>query len=136
MPVDIRQFKKPVVDMGLVAAAGPASNFVMACLWALFIVLANAVATGETQLFMNKMGQAGITINLILMVLNLLPIPPLDGGRVVAGVMPPALADNFMRIEPFGMLIVIALLFSGILGKLLWPVVQQFQAIIRVIFGV
>ena len=136
VPVDMRQFKQPIVDMALVAVAGPVSNFLMACGWALLIVLAmNLLGRGDATAFLVKMGQAGITINVILMVLNLLPIPPLDGGRVVAGVMPPAMALQFMRIEPFGMWIVIGLLVSGILGKILWPVVQHFETIIGAIFG-
>lgn len=134
VPVDMRQFSQPILDMALVAVAGPASNFLMACGWALVMALA-ADGLGQAASFMVEMGQAGITINLILMVLNLLPIPPLDGGRVVAGVMPPRMALTFMRIEPWGMWIVIGLLVSGILGKILWPVVQQFEAIISTIFG-
>lgn len=135
VPVDPRQFKQPIVDMGLVAVAGPASNFIMACCWAILILLSGTVADVQVKIFLYKMGQAGITINLILMVLNLLPIPPLDGGRVAAAVMPPSIASMYMRIEPFGMWIIIALLISGLLGQVLWPVVQQFQAIIRLIFG-
>lgn len=135
VPVDIRQFKQPVLDMGLVAAAGPISNFLMACGWALMILAIGKYPGSDMQLFLSKMAQAGITINLILMVLNLLPIPPLDGGRVVAGVMPPRIADVFMRIEPYGMWILIALLFTGVLGKLMWPIVQHFQGLFRVIFG-
>lgn len=136
VPVDMRQFRQPILDMALVAVAGPLSNFAMACAWALLIAMSAMLPAGsETGRFLADAGQAGITINLILMVLNLLPIPPLDGGRVVAGVMPPRLALNFMRIEPFGMWLVIALLISGILGKILWPVVAHFETIIRLVFG-
>ncbi len=136
VPVDMRQFKQPILDMALVAVAGPVSNFLMACGWAALMLLsAVLMPQAEATRFLQDSGQAGITINLILMVLNLLPIPPLDGGRVVAGVMPPQMALNFMRLEPFGMWIVIGLLVSGILGKILWPVVAHFEAIITGIFG-
>ncbi len=67
------------------------------------------------------MGQAGIVINLILMVLNLLPLPPLDGGRVLAGMVPPRMAYALARIEPYGLLILVALLATGLLGRLLSP---------------
>lgn len=136
VPVDMRQFKQPILDMALVAVAGPVSNFIMACFWAMVIIVADSMFTGSTEIFVTRMGQAGILINLVLMVLNLLPIPPLDGGRVVAGVMPPPMAATFMRIEPYGMWIIIALLVSGVLGKVLFPVVKQFQAIIGLIFGI
>ena len=71
----------------------------------------------------------------MLMVLNLLPIPPLDGGRVVAGVLPPNIALPFMQLERFGMVIILLLLVSGILGKILWPIVMHFVNIVSVIFG-
>ncbi len=129
VPVDPRHFRQPLLDMGLVALAGPVSNFIMACLWALLIVVSPPGS------LLTAIGNAGITINLVLMVLNLLPIPPLDGGRVLAGLLPQSLALVFMRIEPFGMVIILVLLFSGILGKILWPLVEHFQHIIALIFG-
>ena len=135
VPVDPRHFKQPLLDMALVALAGPVSNFIMACGWALLITLSTG-ALADTSLapHMYNMAKAGMTINIILMVLNLIPIPPLDGGRVVAGVMPTQMALSFMRIEPFGMWIILALLVSGVLGKILWPVVLRFDAIISAIF--
>lgn len=135
VPVNPGHFRQPHLDMAIVAAAGPASNFVMACGWALLMVLTLAVFS-ESWLagFLIDMGTAGITINLILMVLNLLPVPPLDGGRVVAGVMPPQIAATFMRIEPYGMWIVILLLVTGILGKIIWPMVTFFKTFIAMLF--
>lgn len=128
VPVDPRHFKQPLLDMALVALAGPVANFIMACLWALLIVISPSGTLAAV-------GQAGITINVILMVLNLLPIPPLDGGRVLAGLLPRDLALVFMRIEPFGFLIILLLLFSGVLGKIMLPLVGHFQSLIALIFG-
>jgi Zn-dependent protease len=134
VPVDARHFKQPLLDMAMVALAGPASNFAMACGWALLVLLSQVLTGGWVAGFLSNMGNAGITINLILMVLNLLPIPPLDGGRVVAGVMPPQVAAIFMRIEPFGLWIIIALLATGVLGNIIWPMVLFFKAFITMIF--
>ncbi|UCB54770.1 MAG: site-2 protease family protein [Thiotrichales bacterium] len=135
VPVDPRHFKQPLLDMALVALAGPVSNFVMACGWALVITLGKtALADSSMAIHLIQMGKAGMLINIVLMVLNLVPIPPLDGGRVIAGVLPKDVALAYMRIEPFGMWIIIALLFSGLLGKILWPVVLRFDAIISAIF--
>ncbi len=138
VPVEMRYFKQPMKDMAIVALAGPASNFIMACGWALFAVIGQMMLSpgDATATFISQMGNAGITINLILMVLNLLPIPPLDGGRVVAGVMPPTMANAFMRIEAYGLFIVIFLLVTGILGKILWPMVLFFSALIKMVFQI
>ena len=135
VPVDPRHFKQPLLDMALVALAGPGSNFVMASLWALFISAGTAVVTDPAILeHVVVMGEIGIFINVLLMVLNLLPIPPLDGGRIVAGVLPKNLAIAYLRIEPFGMWILLALLFTGVLGQILWPLIVRFQSIISAIF--
>jgi Zn-dependent protease len=136
VPVEPRYFKSPLLDMALVALAGPVSNFLMACCWAMFIVIVGGLLEPSKMLvFFAEMGKNGIIINIVLMVLNLLPIPPLDGGRVVAGVLPPSLALPFMQLERYGMIIVLLLLVSGILGKIMWPVVLQFVNIIGIIFG-
>lgn len=136
VPVEPRYFKSPLLDMGLVAVAGPVSNFFMACFWAIFIQLVTMLLErSDLLVFLAEMGKNGIIINIVLMVLNLLPIPPLDGGRVVAGILPPNLAMPFMQLERFGMVIILLLLVSGILGKILWPIVMHFVKIIGIIFG-
>jgi Zn-dependent protease len=137
VPVDARNFKKPLQHMALVAAAGPISNLLMACFWAL--IMAFAINWLEPGMWLKRplamMAQAGVLINLVLMVLNLLPLLPLDGGRVVTGLLPPRVAMTFMKIEPYGMIILLLLLFSGILGKILGPVVGQLQSIIYAAIG-
>ncbi|MDH5517215.1 MAG: site-2 protease family protein [Gammaproteobacteria bacterium] len=137
VPVDARNFKKPLQDMAIVAVAGPASNLIMAGFWAL--MLAFAINWMDPQGSLTRplamMAQAGIMINLILMALNLLPLLPLDGGRVVTGFLSPVLAIKYMKLEPYGMIILLLLLFSGILGKILGPVVAQLQTIIYSIVG-
>jgi len=136
VPVEPRYFKSPLVDMALVAVAGPVSNFIMACIWAMFIKLVYlSMDQSQVLVFLTEMGKNGIIINIVLMVLNLLPIPPLDGGRVLAGVLPPRIAITFMQLERFGMIIILLLLVSGILGKILWPIVMHFVSIVGVIFG-
>ncbi|VAW55136.1 FIG004556: membrane metalloprotease [hydrothermal vent metagenome] len=136
VPVQPQYFKSPMLDMALVAVAGPASNFIMACIWAMFIQL-SVMTLDQSQVltFLVKMGENGIIINIVLMVLNLLPIPPLDGGRVLAGLLPPKLALPYMQLERFGMVIILLLLVSGILGKILWPMVQHFVKMVGYIFG-
>jgi Zn-dependent protease len=123
VPVTWENLRHPKRDMALVAAAGPAANLVMAVLWALIMklgfVLGQAVPWLAWPLI--YMGGAGIAINAILMLLNLLPIPPLDGGRVLAGILPGPWAWKLSRIEPFGLIIVLALLATGILGQILGP---------------
>lgn len=120
VPVDFRRLRQPKKDMLWVAAAGPASNFVMAVFWA-FVMKFSGVAPVAFAYPLALMGEAGITINLVLMVLNLLPLPPLDGGRIAVSLLPHRMAMRFARIERYGFLILIILLFSGVLSKILSP---------------
>lgn len=126
VPVTWQNLRNPKRDMALVALAGPVSNLLMAIGWGVVAKLGYLLmdALPFAALPMVYMGSAGILINLILMVLNLLPLPPLDGGRVVTGILPGPLAYRFSRIEPFGFVILLALLFTGVLGQVLWPLVQ------------
>lgn len=133
VPVDFRRLKQPKKDMLWVAAAGPASNFVMAIFWAL--VLKFSVHAPEAFVLpMGLMAKAGVTINIVLMVLNLLPLPPLDGGRIAVSLLPMQLARPFAQIERYGFIILIILLFSGVLGRILEPLINLVYALISVIF--
>lgn len=129
VPVDFGRLRRPKQDMLWVALAGPAANLLMAILWA--IVLRLLFESGEREGFWFEMPLVGIQINLVLMALNLLPILPLDGGRVLFSLLPNRLAYKYGRIEPYGMLIVIALLATGSLWVILEPVMALGQGIIR-----
>lgn len=123
VPVAFNLLRRPQRDMILVAAAGPATNFVMGLGWALVALLAQLgmVGSGGVAEWLLRMGVFGIQINVILAVFNLLPIPPLDGGRVLAGLLPPQGAQLLNRIEPFGFMLVLVLMMTGILWSLLEP---------------
>ncbi len=123
VPVNFSRLRHPKRDMLWVAAAGPGSNLVMALLWALaikFSILLPPYAGVPLAL----MGAAGIMINTVLMVLNLFPLPPLDGGRIAVSLLPQPWAWRFSRIEPYGFIILIVLMFTHILGAILWPFIM------------
>ncbi len=120
VPVTWENLRRPRRDMAWVAAAGPAANLAMAVLWALAIKLGLALPQA-VGLPLVLMGSAGVLINGVLMVLNLLPIPPLDGGRIAVGLLPGRAAAALDRLEPYGMFVVLALALFGGLGALLRP---------------
>lgn len=126
VPVDFRRLRQPRRDMVLVAAAGPAANLLMALGWSLALVAGMATMSWSPALAVPLIfaGAAGVFINILLMALNLLPLPPLDGGRILTGLLPPRLAAGFARIEPLGLPILLGLLLSGILWLLLGPVIE------------
>jgi len=129
VPVDWSSLRRPKRDMIWVAAAGPAVNLVMAILWALlFRVLQMA---GVEERFFLQVANAGVQVNLVFMALNLLPIPPLDGGRIVAGLLPRNLSNAYSRIEPFGLFIIIGLLVTQTLNVVLQPFLAVGEAIVR-----
>ena len=133
VPINWKKLRQPKRDMALVAVAGPVSNLLMAVAWALLLRL--GLLLGDNGLALVYMGVAGITINAILMVLNLLPLPPLDGGRVLTGLLPGPWAYQFSRIEPYGFFILIGLLVTGILGLILWPLISFFMSMMVPVSG-
>jgi Zn-dependent protease len=132
VPVNFGQLRRPKQDMLWVALAGPASNFVMAIGWGLLLARVEFFPE-SAQAYLSQMSVAGIQINLVLLVLNLFPLPPLDGGRIAVSLLPMKAAIKFAQIERYGMFILIALLFTGILGILLSPVLRFFQQLLAVI---
>ena len=125
VPVSIARLHSPKRDMAIVAAAGPGVNLLMALLWSAVLLLAHSLVhtAAAVAVPLLLMSVAGVFVNLVLMAINLLPVPPLDGGRILTGVLPIRLARPFARIEPYGMIILIALLISGVVGMILGPVV-------------
>lgn len=116
VPVNFNRLNHPKRDMVWVALAGPASNFLQAILWALFLV--GLVGGGISEPFFVKMAQGGILVNLVMWAFNLFPLPPLDGGRVLAGLLPRGNAQMFLaRIEPYGFFIVMGLVIAGVISS-------------------
>ncbi|RRD41867.1 site-2 protease family protein [Comamonadaceae bacterium OH3737_COT-264] len=115
VPVNTRNLRNPRRDMVWVALAGPASNFIQALVWAL--LLGALLLVGLDEAFFMQMAMAGIMTNLVLAVLNLFPLPPLDGGRIAVGLLPYKPASMLARLEPAGFFIVMALMLTGVLGK-------------------
>ncbi len=128
VPVNFSNLRRPKRDMIWVAAAGPGSNLVMAILWAIFLTIQSHVGLDEQ--FFQSMALAGVQVNLVLMALNLLPVPPLDGGRIVTGILPNKLAYRFAQIEPFGLIILVVLLVTGTLGFFIRPFIEIGAAIV------
>ncbi len=119
VPVDARNFKNPRKAMSIVALAGPLSNLLMAVGWALLARIGVMVQVEYFSLPLIYTGIAGISINLVLALINLLPIPPLDGSRILTGILPGRLAWQYNRLERFGFIILLILLMTGGLGYLL-----------------
>ena len=134
VPVNYSALRNPKRDMMLVAAAGPASNLVMALGWAVLYKLGDAMGPGDYATPLKLMSVAGIEVNVVLMVLNLLPILPLDGGRIVAGLLPARISWQYSKTEPWGFPILLLLMFSGFLGILLAPMVKTSFRVIGAVF--
>ncbi|MBU6285241.1 MAG: site-2 protease family protein [Betaproteobacteria bacterium] len=149
VPVDARYFRRPARDMAWVAAAGPGMNLIMAFAWALLAKLvlmavgmggpeANVSGQMLTPLgadYILRVAVAGIVVNVALMVLNLLPLPPLDGSRVITALLPPSIGWRYAQLERYGLWILLILLFSGALGAIVRPVTGWMLQSIVTIFG-
>ena len=130
VPVNFAALRNPKRDMIWVALAGPASNFAQAILWAMALVLLAGLDVREP--FFIKMAQAGILVNLVMWAFNLFPLPPLDGGRILAGLLPLKQAQWLERVEPWGFFIVMGLVIAGVVGTLwLRPLMTVGYAVIN-----
>ena len=116
VPVNFGHLRNPKRDMVWVALAGPASNFVQAIVWA--VVMITLVGTGMQERFFLEMARAGVLVNLVMWAFNLFPVPPLDGGRILVGLLPWKQAQMVSRLEPYGFFIVMGLVIFGVVGTI------------------
>jgi Zn-dependent protease len=135
VPVNFGNLRHPKRDMLWVAAAGPLSNLAMALLWALLLKMGVSLEGNAFALPLALMGAAGVFFNIVIMVLNLVPLPPLDGGRILVSLLPHPLAWRVSHIEPYGFLILIVLLLTGVLGAMLWPAIGALMALVAGAIG-
>ena len=136
VPINWRNLHQPKRDIALVAAAGPVANLLMAIIWALLMKLGTLLPHDlflRTPLF--YMGLFGILINAVLLVFNLVPIPPTDGGRILISLLPPRMAYRVAKIEPYGMFILVGLMLTGVLWKLIGPVIFSVMMLIQKLVG-
>jgi Zn-dependent protease len=131
LPIDYGRLRKPKRDMAFVALAGTAANFGMALLWLLLAMFLEYFGVSEP--FPNRVAQAGVVTNLVLLAFNLLPIPPMDGGRVLFSLLPNKLAYKFARIEPYGFFILLGLMLLKLLPYWVIPVMAVAQILLQVI---
>jgi len=133
VPVNWRNLRHPRRDMAWVAVAGPAANLLMLVIWAVLakIILLSGTGKSEFGLPFMAMAMGGILINIVLIVLNLLPIPPLDGSRIVSSFLPPRSAIFYNRLEPYGLMIVLVLMATGLLGDIMMPAVSALQSVVQ-----
>jgi Zn-dependent protease len=116
VPVRFGNLRNPKRDMVWVALAGPAANLAQALLWGALLYMLHGM--GITEVFFMKMCQGGVLVNIVMFAFNLFPLPPLDGGRIVVGLLPIKQAMAFSRVEPYGFFIVMALVVSGLVSSL------------------
>ena len=139
VPVNFDNLRNPKKDMFWVAAAGPFSNLIMAIGWSMLLgAIKYALSQGTFSPafpYLLQMCFIGVSINIVLMVLNLLPMPPLDGGRIAVSLLPNNLAVKLAQVEKYGFVILIALMFTGVLNKIIGPFIDFFQSIILRIFA-
>jgi Zn-dependent protease len=135
VPVNFNRLRNPKQDMFWVAAAGPGVNLLMALGWGLLLKSTVEMPPHAYTQAMAEMARVGININAVLMVLNLLPLPPLDGGRIAVSLLPHRAAWKFAQIEPYGMVILLALLFTGALETILGPLLGLFLMLLKSLLG-
>jgi Zn-dependent protease len=135
VPVNFGNLRDPKRDMLWVAAAGPGANLFMALCWALILKLVVEVPANYFSYPLQLMAKGGVVINLGLLLLNLLPIPPLDGGRIAVSLLPHRSAYRFAMIEPYGLIIIVVLLATGLLSAVIWPLIALCRNLIYALFG-
>jgi Zn-dependent protease len=136
VPIDWRQLRKPKRDMVFVAMAGPLANLVMALLWAICYKIATLLEMSWPSLFLLLTARTGILINLVLFLLNLIPIPPLDGSRILISLLPKKAALAYSKIEPYGLIILILLLITGGLGMIFSPFLEAALNAVKFLFKI
>jgi len=137
VPVNYWRLRQPKRDMALVALAGPGANLIMAIAWALLMSMGIAIIPSLSWLGepLAYMGNVGVTINIVIGVLNMLPIPPLDGSRVLTGLLPHSFGTLMAQLEPYGLVILLLLLATGVLGTIVGPPIEWLREIIFSLFG-
>ncbi len=136
VPVNYSALRRPRQHMMWVAAAGPSANLAMALAWAAIFKFTDVLPANYFTQPMLLMGKAGIEVNVVLMLLNLLPILPLDGGRIVASLLPNRLAWRYAKLEPWGLPILLLLLFTSALGVILAPMISFSYRLIGTVFQI
>jgi Zn-dependent protease len=131
VPVNYSALRKPRQHMALVAAAGPGANLAMALAWAVLLKVGISTPESGFSEFLSATSRAGIIVNLVFMFLNLLPILPLDGGRIVASLLPSRAAWRYSKLEPLGIPLLLVLLFTNVLNFMLEPLIGASAALIR-----
>jgi Zn-dependent protease len=136
VPVNFAALRHPKKDMLWVAVAGPASNLAMALGWAFLYKMGLMFPENYFSDPLLGMSMIGININVVLMVLNLLPLPPLDGGRVAVSLLPRRQAFQLAKIEPYGMFILIFLAVTPVLRFILIPPIELMLKFLSSLFGI
>lgn len=137
VPVNWRNLRQPRRDMALVAAAGPGANVIMLLLWTLLlsVMFASGGSVSYQDYLLIEMAKVGIIINAVLIALNLLPLPPLDGSRIVTAFLPPEAARRYNLLERWGLPILVVLIFTGVLEKILYPMVDFMLSVVSMVLG-
>ncbi len=135
VPVNFSALRNPKKDMLWVALAGPAANLFMVVCWVFILKMAMAFPESYFYKPLAEMAKTGVQINVVLMALNLLPLPPLDGGRIAVSLLPHRQAYQLSRVEPYGLFILIFMAMTPVLGWLLRPIINLVYGVIRLLIG-